>query len=80
LAHYESLHPLTNTDIEGTTKLVDKYLIWTYTFGKKDLQVLLKTDELDVTENQSKSALDRKDESKLLREQGKQWMTGRKEI
>ena len=32
LAHYESLHPLTISDNEHTTELVEKYLTGTYTF------------------------------------------------
>ena len=64
LAHYESLHPLTNSDNERTTELVEKYLTGTYTFGKKDLKVLLETDDLEVAENQDNTALDRTDRSK----------------
>ena len=45
LSHYESMHPLTLIDIEKTIQLVQEYLEGRYTFGRKDLPILLGIDQ-----------------------------------
>ena len=41
LAHYESLHPITNADILATINLSKEYLENRYRYSKKDLPILL---------------------------------------
>ena len=41
--HYESLHPLTEDDIENTKMLVNSYIDGTYQFTKKDIPYLIST-------------------------------------
>ena len=38
--HYESLHPVTETDVEKTKELVNSYISGTYGFKKNDIQFL----------------------------------------
>ena len=39
--HYESLHPVTQIDVERTQALVQQYLGGTYQYGKKDIEFLI---------------------------------------
>ena len=39
--HYESLHPVTDTDIEKTKQLVNSYVSGTYCYKKNDIQFLI---------------------------------------
>ena len=43
MSHYESLHPLTDLDIEKTMELVQQYQAGNYAFSKADLPFLLDT-------------------------------------
>ena len=47
MSHYESMHPMTTSDIERTCELVDQYVMGNYGFGKNDLLFLLNIDAMD---------------------------------
>ena len=51
MSHYESLHPLTDLDIEKTIQLVQQYQAGNYAFSKADLPFLLDT-EIEIEQDE----------------------------
>ena len=48
MAHYESLHPVTPSDRDKTSVLVNQYLEGNYRFGRNDIPYLLQTDNMQI--------------------------------
>ena len=55
LAHYESMHPSGEEDIQATIKLVQEFLNNTYRFKPTDLPFLLGTEAISVEAAEDKS-------------------------
>ena len=70
LSHYESLHPLTSSDDQKTSELVEQYLTGNYGFGKTDLLYLICTEEQEVSSETSEDLMKDEKENQGERPQG----------
>ena len=67
LSHYESMHPVKESDTKETMKLASAYLNGSYQFGKKDLRFFI-SDDSDIVDLSSKGVVEKEDREEHIKD------------